>query len=441
MNDRSSIADAVAAYAWPPSGHRGPRVRRSPVRVPANWGPSLSPDGTRVVFISDRADSPRAFVQTVGGQEQHQLETGHEPVVQVCWSPNGEWIACVLAPGGSVRHEVWLIRPDNRDLHLAAGAAHGCAFLCDFATQSGRVAITHSATAQHDSHAQLIDPETGACERISGADMLLLLDVSADETRALLRRGPRSARWLMLHEHGVEERRMLGGEREGSTDLGCFSADGRTLYVRSDVDRTLAALIALSLEDGSERVIAERNDAELEGFVISRDRRVLVLLWNILGGRSEVTLLDLTNERQRALPAPPGEVFSGLSLSYNGNWLALTAEGPSQPKNIWLVKVDGESVVPLTYTPPQLSPKKTAVPELHRFAAADGVEISGWLYRVTNLPPGAKSGALVIYLHGGPEAQDRPTFSALYGNLVARGISVFAANVRGSSGFGRAFVN
>ncbi|HEX4352492.1 MAG TPA: prolyl oligopeptidase family serine peptidase, partial [Polyangiales bacterium] len=141
------------------------------------------------------------------------------------------------------------------------------------------------------------------------------------------------------------------------------------------------------------------------------------------------------------LPAPPGEVFSGLSLSYDGSWLALTAEGPSQPKNIWLVKVDGESVVPLTYTPPQLSPKKTAVPELHRFAAADGIEISGWLYRVTNLPPGAKPGALVIYLHGGPEAQDRPTFSALYGNLVARGISVFAANVRGSSGFGREFVN
>jgi dipeptidyl aminopeptidase/acylaminoacyl peptidase len=411
------------------------------VRVPANWGASLSPDGTHVVFISDRADSPRAFVQTVGGEEQHPLQTGFEPVVQVCWSPNGAWIACVLAPGGSVRHEVWLIRPNGQDLHLAAGAAHGCAFLCDFATQSGRVAITHLGIHQQDSHALLIDPETAECERVGSADLLLLLDVSPDERCVLLRRGPRSARWLTLHERGHAERALLGGAADGSTDQGYFSADGDTLYVRSDVARELPALLAISLRDGSQRVLAERDDAELEGFVMSRDRRMFVLLWNVLGGRSEVSLLDLANRRQRQLPAPPGEVFSGLSLSFDGGWLALTAEGPSQPKNVWLVNVRGESVVPLTYTPPRLTPKKTAAPELHQIAAPDGLELSGWLYRATSIAKDAPPGALVIYLHGGPEAQDRPTFSALYGNLVARGISVFAANVRGSSGFGRTFVN
>jgi dipeptidyl aminopeptidase/acylaminoacyl peptidase len=439
MTDSAALAHALATYAWPPSGRKAARTRRAVVRVPANWSPSLSPDAAHVVFISDRADSPRAFVQTVGGEEQHQLETGAEPVVQVCWSANGEWIACVLAPGGGVRHEVWLIRPNGGDLHLVAAAADGCAFLYDFTSLSGRVAVTHAG--RHASEARLIDPETGASEPRGNDELLLLLDVSPDERSVLLRHGPRSARWLSITESGGDERPVLGGPGDGSTDLGYFSADGATLYARSDVGRVLAALWAIALRTGSQQVIAERADAELEGFAMSRDRRVLVLLWNVLGGRSEVTLLDLASARQRPLAAPPGEVFSGLSLSHDGSWLALTAEGPSQPRNIWLVNVGGETAVPLTYTPPQLSPKKTAAPELHRFAAADGVELSGWLYRATGKPASANPGALVVYLHGGPEAQDRPTFSALYSDLVARGISVFAPNVRGSSGFGRVFVN
>jgi dipeptidyl aminopeptidase/acylaminoacyl peptidase len=45
-----------------------------------------------------------------------------------------------------------------------------------------------------------------------------------------------------------------------------------------------------------------------------------------------------------------------------------------------------------------------------------------------------------VYLHGGPEAQSRPVYNSLFQSLVAAGIAVFAANVRGSSGFGRSFV-
>jgi dipeptidyl aminopeptidase/acylaminoacyl peptidase len=47
----------------------------------------------------------------------------------------------------------------------------------------------------------------------------------------------------------------------------------------------------------------------------------------------------------------------------------------------------------------------------------------------------------VISLHGGPEGQERPVFTPLYQELLGRGIAVYAANVRGSSGFGRSFVN
>jgi len=77
-------------------------------------------------------------------------------------------------------------------------------------------------------------------------------------------------------------------------------------------------------------------------------------------------------------------------------------------------------------------------PELVRYPAADGLALSGWLYR----PPAATGPApYVLSFHGGPEGQERPSFHADYQALLARGIGVFAPNVRGSSGFGKRFVN
>src|SRR5215203_582703 len=51
------------------------------------------------------------------------------------------------------------------------------------------------------------------------------------------------------------------------------------------------------------------------------------------------------------------------------------------------------------------------------------------------------AGPVVISFHGGPEAQERPNFNATYQALLSRGIGDFAPNVRGSTGFGKKFVN
>ena len=51
------------------------------------------------------------------------------------------------------------------------------------------------------------------------------------------------------------------------------------------------------------------------------------------------------------------------------------------------------------------------------------------------------AGPALVYLHGGPEAQERPGFNPHHQLLAAAGISVFAPNIRGSAGYGRAFLH
>ena len=77
-------------------------------------------------------------------------------------------------------------------------------------------------------------------------------------------------------------------------------------------------------------------------------------------------------------------------------------------------------------------------PELISYRAHDGLELTGWLYRV---PGQLEPGPAMLSLHGGPEAQERPVFSPQHQAMVAAGIAVLAPNIRGSSGLGRAFVH
>ena len=46
---------------------------------------------------------------------------------------------------------------------------------------------------------------------------------------------------------------------------------------------------------------------------------------------------------------------------------------------------------------------------------------------------------VVLSIHGGPEAQERPLYHPLYQYLLSRGIAVLATNIRGSTGYGKSY--
>ncbi|MFE1337485.1 prolyl oligopeptidase family serine peptidase [Streptomyces sp. NPDC058733] len=72
--------------------------------------------------------------------------------------------------------------------------------------------------------------------------------------------------------------------------------------------------------------------------------------------------------------------------------------------------------------------------------ARDGLPLNGWYYRAPGRAPGEPA-PCVIHLHGGPEEQERPVLNPLYHEILGRGVDVFAPDVRGSSGYGRSFVD
>ncbi|MGJ6965787.1 alpha/beta fold hydrolase [Streptosporangium sp. G11] len=465
--------------------------------------PALAPDLSAVAFVGDRDGSPRVWIRPLGrdleewlpGETQEALQalrdedpeawpvdTGPEPVADVSWSPDAGRLAVLVVPGGGEHTQVWTVRPDGGDLRPLAAPEGGSASFVRW-TGQGEVLLVEEVSSSGRTDAVLIDASSGSREVIAGGALMHPAAVSRDHRRMLLRRGPRGVRRMYVADlpalfgdpaghlpalpadspagirfdlpaghlsdvppglpaslpdeaagdlPGHGERPLLAG-LTGTTDYGILSPDGTTAYLLSDVGRDRAALVAVG-EDGAEVVLAERSDAELDQFALSSDGRLAVLVWNA-SGRSELKVIELDTGETRPLPPLPAEVVSSIRVSLDGSLAVLAAEGPGQPSHVLLCdlatggyrRIAGSGPIP-----------EAAGAELMRFQAGDGMELTGWLYRV----PGARGPApFVVYLHGGPESQERPTFNPLFQNLLAAGIGVLAPNIRGSSGFGRAFRN
>jgi dipeptidyl aminopeptidase/acylaminoacyl peptidase len=407
--------------------------------------PSFSPDGSRIAFVTNINGLPQIWTMPATGGYPVLVTTFDDPVGFVTWSPDGQWLAFNVAPGGGFNEQIYVARPDGTGLRRLTEGGKENNFLGDW-THDGRY-ITFSSNRRDPSatDSYLLDVATGQMRIVAenrgtgGID-----DVSRDGKYAvvnrLVNRGDNNL--YLVSIAGGKEVLLTPHEGPGSFDGLRFSPDGRTFYLASNKDRDLQAFSRVRLDEpgqpGPVEVLAARDDAELSGAAINEQGTTFVLVWNV-AGRSELSFFDTKTGKMTPGPRLPAEIAGGLEFSKDGQRIALVLSGSSSPADVWVLDMRSKQFTQLTRSPHAgVDLTKLVRPELVRYKAQDGLELSGWLYR----PVGATGpGPIVLSFHGGPEGQERPGFSSLYQALLSRGIAVFAPNVRGSSGFGKKFVN
>jgi dipeptidyl aminopeptidase/acylaminoacyl peptidase len=422
------------------------------------WGPTLTYDGRRMAFVSDRNGSPELWIQDLDpvGLEPARVVLSEDPVVEAKWSPDGRWLAASVATGGGVRTEVWVVRPDGGGARRVAGGDQH-AELGAWARVGHRLIVTLCGDLPgQPNRCVLIDPEAGEQEPIADGDLVHVLDLSPDSEFALIRDGTRGAQFCrVLDRRADRDYPLLPFPGTGSTDLGLLRPalpdDAATLvaYVVTDAGQARRSLLAVPIDEHGRRgeagILAGRDDADLELADADAAGRRVLLIWNT-EGRSDVDVLDTATGRRCRYGDLPGEVVANGVLSRDGSIAVLSVEGPLCPRRLWKLDLGCSEWSPLS--PATLHTENLVTPTLERFEAQDGLPLTGWLYRPR---PGVRSleraggrheaPPAVVSLHGGPEAQERPVFSPLHQALVAAGMVVFAPNIRGSFGFGRAFVH
>jgi dipeptidyl aminopeptidase/acylaminoacyl peptidase len=413
--------------------------------APGYTDPSPSPDGTALAWISDRDGRPRAWAAVLPADgpvvEPESALLPDADVQAISWSPDGQWLACQVAPGGGERTRVRLVSPDGAEVRdLAPGAA--AVTLGAWAPGGHLLGVTMFPEGSGDGQACLIDLRDGTSTLLAAGPAARVCAVSGDARHAVVRLGRRGARLLELVDLRSGRRTELLPAGEATVADARFGITGGQLYVHTDAGRDRPALLAVTVRGSAISavfIVAERADDDLDHVALDPAGARAVLVWNV-EGRSATELLDLRSGLLEPLPAAPGEVVTATAFTRDGQAMLVASEGPTVPPRLSRIALGGTSGT--LAAPDALLPGAPAddsalvAPTLHGFRGEDGLALSGWLFR-----PRAALGPLptLLWLHGGPEAQERPTFQPLFQALLAAGVAVFAPNVRGSGGYGRRF--
>src|SRR3954468_1623297 len=262
------------------------------------WCPTLAPTGDRVAYVSDRSGLPRLEVATLDQQTPPAVLSGpDEEVVSVAWSPDGEWLAYLVSPGGSICAQLWAVRPDGTERHLVAGEdPRATVFAGGWSAASGHYVCSIAPGDGPGADVVLVDVVSGAQRTLASGGFLAVTAVAADERTVLARRGPRGHRHVVLVDvaSGVQRRVIpLGAPGGRASEDGRFAPDGRAVFLRAGLpalpgvprsDRTGLVRVLLEADrvPGSAEVLVARTDADLDAYAVRADGTV-VCVWNADG--------------------------------------------------------------------------------------------------------------------------------------------------------------
>ncbi len=178
-------------------------------------------------------------------------------------------------------------------------------------------------------------------------------------------------------------------------------------------------------------------DAEMLTFSLNGVKMAYSLNVN---GYSRIALSD--EYKKIALPAiqlSEGVIYDA-AFSPKGDRLALTVSSATQPADIYVAQTGTGAARRLTFSSTGGVPPASFVkPQAVLYDTSDDGAVPAWLYLPQNLPAETKAPCL-MYLHGGPEGQERPDFYPIFQYFLNRGYAVFAPNVRGSTGYGKRYM-
>ena len=405
--------------------------------------PSLSPDAKSMAYLSNASGSPQIWIrQMADAANARQLTNLPDPVGTLAWSPKGDWIAYTVAPGGGLNTQIYVVKADGSGAkRLTPGGKENNALL-GWTRDGTRLRVDTNKDFPAARDAALIDVASGAWTKVtSDKGLNSLNDVRGDHALVTRVAGRGDSNVYLIDLRTGVETLLTAHEGKAQSAGVEISADGRTALVGSNVKRDLAALGVVRIGDdgkaGPVRYLAARDNAELHDVVISRDGKAGAMLWNV-GGRNVLSWIDPATGAVREGPPLPIDIASVAEFSKDNRTLVINGSSANRTSDIYTVDVASGTITRLTTSRHDgVDLAALAKPELVEYRAHDGLALSGWLYR----PAGATGPLPMVFnYHGGPEGQSLPSLSPDAQALVANGISVFAPNVRGSSGYGKKFM-
>jgi dipeptidyl aminopeptidase/acylaminoacyl peptidase len=220
-----------------------------------------------------------------------------------------------------------------------------------------------------------------------------------------------------------------------------FTPDGKGIVVITDHGSDMLRLVEIDLAGGKRTMLSPEARWDVESYDMSDDGRLLAYSLNE-DGFSKVVVQDRRGRRALRQPALPRGVLGGLKFSPDARRLAIGLATARSAGDVWSWDLGKNDLTRWTWSElGGLDPAKLAEPQLIRFRSFDGLSVPAFVYRPTGAAPGART-PVIIDIHGGPESQTRPGWNPGAQYFADQlGATVILPNVRGSEGYGKAYLN
>jgi dipeptidyl aminopeptidase/acylaminoacyl peptidase len=412
---------------------------------PEKISPKLSPDGKRIAWLQpDKQNVLQVWVKTVGGSDEKIVTADKKRGIrQYFWAENNKHLLYMQDADGDENFHVYGVDLDANQVR-------------DFTPWQGVRASAEEPNPKFPNTLLVnanvrdkklmdvwrVDLTTGAAvlDTTNPGDVVGWLADPSFVVRAAqvsTKDGGTELRWRTDAKAAWKTLLKVGPEED--LDLIDFTADGKSVFLKSSIGKDTARLVERNLATGKEKELIAHPEVDLGDAFVHPTRHVVQAV-QFDTGRREWKVLDpsVKNDFDAIGKLAPGDFFVINRDSADQNWLVVFTydRGPSKfyawdrkaQKGTFLFvhqsKLEGLQLAEM---------KPVVIP------SRDGLKLHGYL----TLPAGAPAQKLplVLMVHGGPWGRDTWGFQSTTQWLANRGYAVLQVNFRGSTGFGKKFLH
>jgi dipeptidyl aminopeptidase/acylaminoacyl peptidase len=420
---------------------------------PSRAGGKISPDGKWLSWIAPHEGVLNIWIAPLQDREAAKRMTAStdRPISQYLWSPDSASLLYIQDKGGDENYllyrvdvasgeETTLTPFENTRVDLVGGSE----------TIRDRILIglNNRDPQFHDVH--LLDLNSGELTLVYENN--LYAGFMADDTltlrMAMAQNADGGTDYFRMKDDAVEDTPFASTAMEDAmtTSPAGYTNDGSVLYWLDSRGRNTAALYAEDVASGERTLIAENDKADIGGTIRNRETGVI-----------EGYSVDYLTNEWTLLTDDLRDAFAWLRDKLTGDFGILSR---NDANDIWIIWNDQltaplatyiydrkvETLEPFYVTRPELEGAPLQAMHTLELKARDGLTLPSYL----TLPPGSDSDAdgvpdapvpMVLLVHGGPWARDGYGFNSVHQLLANRGYGVLSVNFRGSTGFGKDFIN
>lgn len=449
-----TIPPVHAAQAQPPSSAPQMIERAKLFGNPTRTGGQLSPDGKWLSWIAPKDGVLNIWVAPLDHPEQAKALTDEKkrPIRGYFWTPDSAALLFVNDKGGDENFLLYKVAvADGVQSTLTPFEKTRVQILLVSNHHKDRILIglNNRDPRWHDVYS--LDLKTNALTPVlinEGGFAGFIADDSLSIRIATKAKSDGGTEFYKVSGNKVADKPFTstGLEDSMTTNLAGFTHDGKTLYWIDSRGRNTAALIAEDVASGKTTTLGQSPKADIDG-TISDPKTGVVQAYSVNYLKTEWTVLDkrIAGDLAFLNSRLSGEIYITSRTNADDKWL-IANDPVTAPASTWLYDRKAKTLTKLYTSRPELIGAPLVAMHPVEIKTRDGLTAVSYL----SLPLGSdkngdgvpdKALPMVLFVHGGPWGRDEYGFHSYHQWLANRGYAVLSVNYRGSTGFGKNYIN